>query len=108
MTGGRKGSIGSAIVWIFIISVLLFWLPVIGPLIAGIVGGKKAGGVGSAIIAVLLPGVFFAIILFLLASSLTGIPLLGAIAGAGGVILSIAHVGPLLIGAVVGGVIASK
>ena len=108
MTGGKKGSIGSAIVWIFIISVLLFWLPVIGPLIAGIVGGKKAGGVGSAIIAVLLPGVFFAIILFLLASSLTGIPLLGAIAGAGGVILSIAHVGPLLIGAVVGGVIASK
>ena len=108
MTGRKKGSIGSAIVWIFIISVLLFWLPVIGPLIAGIVGGKKAGGVGSAIIAVLLPGVFFAIILFLLASSLTGIPLLGAIAGAGGVILSIAHVGPLLIGAVVGGVIASK
>ena len=108
MTGGRKGSIGSAIVWIFIISVLLFWLPVIGPLIAGIVGGKKAGGVGSAIIAVLLPGVFFAIILFLLASSLTGIPLLGAIAGAGGFILSIAHVGPLLIGAIIGGVIGSK
>jgi hypothetical protein len=67
MTSGKKGSIGSAIVWIFIISVLLFWLPVIGPLIAGIVGGKKAGGVGSAIIAVFLPGIFFAIILFLLA-----------------------------------------
>ncbi len=108
MTSERKGSIGSAIVWIFIISVLLFWLPVIGPLIAGIVGGKKAGGVGSAIIAVFLPGIFFAIILFLLASSLTGIPLLGVIAGAGGFILSIAHIGPLLIGAIIGGVIGSK
>jgi hypothetical protein len=83
MTSEKKGSIGSAIVWIFIISVLFFWLPVIGPLIAGIVGGKKAGGIRPAIIAVFLPGIFFAIILFLLASSLTGIPLLGAIAGAG-------------------------
>ena len=108
MTIERRGSIGSAIVWIFIISVLLFWLPVIGPLIAGIVGGKKAGGVGSAMIAVFLPGIFFAIILFLLASSLTGIPLLGAIAGAGGFILSIAHIGPLLIGAIIGGVIGSR
>jgi len=108
MTSEKKGSIGSAIVWIFIISVLLFWLPVIGPLIAGIVGGKKAGGIGPAIIAVFLPGIFFAIILFLLASSLTGIPLLGAIAGAGGFVLSIAHIGPLLIGAIVGGGIASK
>jgi hypothetical protein len=34
--------------------------------------------------------------------------LLGAIAGAGGFILSIAHIGPLLIGAIVGGGIASK
>ena len=46
------------------------------------------------------------IALFVLASALTGLPLVGAIAGAGGFILSLLHVGPLLIGALVGGVLA--
>lgn len=27
----------------FILSILLFWLPLIGPLVAGFVGGRKAG-----------------------------------------------------------------
>jgi len=87
MVSEQKGSIGSAIIWMFLISLLLFWLPIIGPLIAGIVGGKKAGGIGSAIVAVFLPGIVFGVVLFALASSLSGIPLLGAIAGAGGFIL---------------------
>ena len=51
MTNGSEGSILSAIVWMFIISILLFWLPVVGPLVAGFVGGMKAGGVGSAVLA---------------------------------------------------------
>jgi hypothetical protein len=90
----------------FFISLLLFWLPVLGPLIAGVVGGKKAGGVGAAIVAVFLPGILFGIVLFLLASGLSGIPLLGAIAGAGGFALSLVHIGPLLVGAIIGGVLA--
>jgi hypothetical protein len=106
MANKRKGSVGSAIFWMFLISLLLFWLPVIGPLIAGIVGGKKAGGVGFAIVAVFLPGIVFGVILFALASSLTGIPLFGAIAGAGGFASSLVHIGPLLIGAIIGGVLA--
>ena len=106
MANEKKGSIGSAIIWISLISLLLFWLPVIGPLVAGIVGGKKAGGVGSAIIAVFLPGIVFGVALFALASSLSHLPVLGAIAGAGGFVLSLAHIGPLLIGAIIGGVIA--
>ncbi len=106
MARRKKGSIGSAIFWMFFISLLLFWLPVLGPLIAGIVGGKKAGGVGSAIVAVFLPGIVFGVALFVLASSLSGIPLLGAIAGAGGFTLSLSHIGPLLVGAIIGGVLA--
>jgi len=102
----KKGSIGAGIFWMFLISLLLFWLPVIGPLLAGIVGGKKAGGVSPAIAAVFLPGIVFGVALFALASSLTGIPLLGAIAGAGGFVLSLAHIGPLLIGAIIGGLLA--
>ena len=106
MAYGKQGSIVSAIFWMFFISLLLFWLPVLGPLIAGVVGGKKAGGVGAAIAAVFLPGIIVGIALFILASSLSGIPLLGAIAGTGGFALSLIHIGPLLIGAIIGGVIA--
>jgi len=102
----KKGSIGSAILWMFFISLLLFWLPILGPFIAGLVGGKKAGGVGSAIIAVFLPAIIFGFLLFTLATTISGIPLIGAIAGAGGVILVLSHVGPLLVGAIIGGLIA--
>ena len=106
MADEQKGSILSAIIWMFVISLLLFWLPFAGPLIAGIVGGKKAGGVGSALIAVFLPCIIFGVALSLLASSLTGIPFIGVIAGFGGFVLSISHIGPILLGAIIGGIIA--
>ncbi len=106
MADEKKGSIISAILWMFLISLLLFWLPGIGPLIAGIVGGKKAGDVGSAIVAVFLPAIIFSTALFIFASSLTGIPLLGIIAGLGGLVLSLSHIGSLLLGAIIGGLIA--
>ena len=102
----KEGSISSGILWIFVMSILLFWLPVVGPFLAGLVGGKKSGSVGNAIAAVFLPGVLFAVLLFTLATSLTGMPLLGAVAGMGGLALSMAHVGPLLLGAIIGGLIA--
>ena len=106
MAGEKRGSIFGGIIWMFVISLLLFWLPVVGPLIAGFVGGKKAGGVGSAIICVFLPGIVFGITLFLLAGSLSGLPIIGAVAGLGGLALSLAHIGPLLIGAIIGSVLA--
>jgi len=106
MTSTAKGSIMIGIVWMFLLSLLLFWLPVVGPFLAGLVGGRKSGGVGNAIAAVFLPAIVFAVLLFALATSLTGIPLLGAIAGAGGLVLSLVEIGPLLVGAIVGGLIA--
>lgn len=102
----KQDSIGSAMVWMLVISILLFWIPIVGSLIAGFVGGRKAGGVGSAIVAVFLPGIIFFVVLFLLAASLVGIPLIGIAAGAGGLMLSLLHVGPLLIGAILGGATA--
>src|ERR1044071_7752897 len=101
-----KGSVAAVIFWMFLISLLLFWLPVLGPLIAGFVGGKKAGGVGGALMAVFLPAVVFGVALFFLAATLSGIPAIGVIAGAGGMVLALAHVGPLLLGAILGGVMA--
>ena len=98
----RPGSVGSAILWIFVLSILLFWLPLLGPFIAGFVGGRKAGSVGNAILAVILPGLVFGVILFLLTGLLLGVPLVGFLAGAGGIVLAFAHIGPLLIGAILG------
>ena len=64
MTDYAKGSIVGAILWMFIISILLFWLPVAGPLVAGLVGGMKAGRLGSAIIATILPSIVLGVGLF--------------------------------------------
>jgi hypothetical protein len=101
-----KGGLGRAMVWMFVLSLLLFWLPLLGMFIAGLVGGRKAGGVGTALLAVFLPGLVVAGLMFLLATALTGMPLLGAIAGFGTGVLIVANVVPLLAGAVVGGLLA--
>lgn len=105
MATQKDGSIISGIFWMFLISILLFWLPGFGPLIAGFVGGKKSGGVFNAIIAVILPAIVLGIFLFLFTSLLTGAPIIGFVAGAGSSILVLSNVGPLLIGAIIGGIL---
>jgi hypothetical protein len=102
----KKGSIAVAILWMFFLSLLLFWMPVIGPLIAGIVGGKKAGGVGNAVVAVLLPALIFGFLTAALATTISGLPVVGFFAGLGGTIFALAHVVPLMIGAIIGGLLA--
>jgi hypothetical protein len=93
--------------WMIGLSAALFWMPVVGGLIAGFVGGKKAGGVFPAVGAVLLPGFIFFVVMLLFGGILGGLPLIGqlfqAIAGLGSFVLSFMHVIPLLIGAVIGG-----
>jgi len=101
----NSGSVSKAMVWMFVLSILLFWLPVAGPLIAGFVGGRKAGSVSNAILAAILPGLAVGAVFFFLASILTGLPLIGLFAGAGGAILALAHVGPLLLGGIIGAAI---
>ena len=101
-----KGDVAAGVLWMLVLSLLLFWLPFFGPLIAGFVGGKKSGGVGPAILAVFLPAILLGVIFFILGTA-TGIPLVGVITG-GSVFLVVAAaaVGPLLIGAVIGGAMA--
>jgi hypothetical protein len=106
LPSGQQGSITRAMFWMMVISLLLFWLPLLGPAIAGFVGGRKAGGVGPAVTAALLPAILLGATLFVLASALTGFPLLGVIAGLGGTAIALAHVGPLLLGAIIGGAVA--
>jgi len=59
MSDKPKGSVLIGFMWMFFLSILLVWLPVIGQFIAGMVGGKKAGGVGNALVAFFLPAIIF-------------------------------------------------
>lgn len=95
-------------IWMLLISLLLFWLPVLGPLIGGFVGGRKADGLGSAILAALLPAVIVGVIFFFLGGCLVGLPVMGAIAGAGGAVLVLVNSGPLLVGAIIGGLFGGR
>jgi hypothetical protein len=102
----NNGSVFWGAFWMFLISVLLFWIPGIGSLIAGIVGGKVAGSVGNALLAVFLPAIVLGCALFFFATALTGFVVIGVLAGLGGFILGAVHIGMLLLGAIIGGVIA--
>ena len=108
----RRHSIPVAMGWMLGLSALLFWLPVLGALIAGYVGGSKAGSVGRAVAAVFLPGVIVWVATFLLGTVLGSIPIIGplfaAVAGLGIWAMSFINTIPLLIGAVIGGKMAEK
>lgn len=102
-----RGSITAAALWMFVLSVLLFWLPLIGPLIAGFVGGQKAGSPGAAIVAGLIPAVAVALLL-LLVGSLFALPIIGFLVGAGIFLIIAVQSIPLLIGAFLGGVLSGR
>ncbi len=104
--GKPKTRLGAAAIWMLVLSVLLFWLPILGMFIAGLVGGRKAGSLGTALLAAFLPAILAAGSMALLATALTGMPLLGAIAAFGTGALVTANVVPLVAGAVVGGMLS--
>ncbi len=106
MGEANKGSVTMGMIWMFILSLLLFWLPAFGTLIAGIVGGKIAGGVGSAMLAALLPGILLAVGLLVGGTMLTALPVVGAVIAGGGLLLYLFYIPPLLIGALIGGLMA--
>lgn len=100
-----KGSIGGSILWMTIVSLVLFWLPALGPLIAGYVGGKKAGSVSRGILAAILPAVVVGGIIWIVVSSLN-LPVIGAALGGVISLILIAHSFGLIIGAIIGGALS--
>jgi hypothetical protein len=94
----------AGMLWMLLISVLLFWFPG-GAFVAGLVGGKKAGDVGAAILAVFFPGIVLCLLLFFFSSLLTGMPLIGALAASGGFFWYSSNIGLLLLGAILGGLL---
>lgn len=96
-----------AVLWMIGLTLVLFWLPVIGPGIAGVVGGLKAGTTGRGIVASLIPAALAAILVILVAT-LFAVPWLGALLGAGIFIVIIFESAPLLVGAALGGFFAER
>lgn len=105
----KKGSVLSGMLWMIFLSLILFWLPVLGPLIAGIVGGRKAGGVIRALVACVLPA-FIVSTIFWFLFAVMGAPLEGFVVA--GMVASslvtylVAYDFSLICGAIVGGALA--
>ena len=96
----------SAMLWMYLLSIIFFWIPIVGPLVAGIVGGHTARSIGAALNAALLPIIPFGILFYFVTSHLSGIPMIGVIAGLGAMAFWLLHCGPLVLGALIGGAIA--
>ena len=69
-----------AALYMGVISLLLIWLPIVGPVIAGIVGGKAARTVGKALVASIIPSIVLGAGLFALLNAFE-LPLVGALSG---------------------------
>ncbi|MGH8933083.1 MAG: hypothetical protein ACRDZO_21270 [Egibacteraceae bacterium] len=84
------------------LSLALVWLPLLGPLIAGFVGGRIVGRAGTAMLIALLPAIVLTVAIVALLA-LFDLPVVGAVAGVG-LFLAIAIQDiPLIIGAYAGG-----
>ena len=106
MFGSNRG-IWPAWLWMFILSLLLGWLPFIGPAIAGFVGGLQAGAVGSALMAAIVPSVIVAGFILLL-TSVIGLPIIGVLIGGSILVVLLIGTVPLLLGAWLGGAMAER
>jgi hypothetical protein len=85
-----------------LLAVLLSWLPILGPLLAGFVGGRMIGEEKRALAVALVPAVLLAGVLWLIMAAFD-LPVLGAVAGFGALVVIAIQELPLLIGAWFGG-----
>lgn len=97
----KKGSITSAFLWMLLISIVLFWLPILGTIIAGFVGGRKAGSVGRAIIAALIPTIIMSLLVSTVLASIIG-GIFAAIIGGGVAMIMLIYSITLIAGAILG------
>ena len=106
MISSNRG-IWPAWLWMLLLSLLLGWLPFIGPAIAGFVGGLQAGDVGSALIAAIIPSLIVAVFILLL-GTLIALPIIGALVSFGVFTVLLVGTVPLLLGAWIGGIVAER
>lgn len=102
----RPGSVVRGALLMVLLSLLLSWLPLLGPLVAGGVGGRVVGEPRRAVLAALVPAVLLAIVLWLILAAFD-LPILGAVAGVGVLLVVVVQDIPLLVGAWFGGATAA-
>lgn len=100
-----RSSIVAASLWMLGISLLLFWVPTFGPLIAGYIGGRRAGSPGRGLLAALLPMLALGTVVVLLFAGMM-LPVVGMVAGATLVAVLLLQELGLVAGAVLGGLLA--
>lgn len=98
----------------FILTFFLWWIPVIGvfigPVVAGFVGGRRAGTGGRAFLAAILPGILLTLSLMGLASIVgfathnAAIGLIGGLIAAVAGVAAVAHSVVLVVAALAGGI----
>lgn len=91
--------------WMGGMSLLLFWVPGLGPLLAGAIGGFKARRITSAVLAVFVPAVALGAMTFAAITWIWGAGW-GSVAALGTAALLLLNVGPLFLGAILGGLAA--
>ena len=102
MTDHARGSVLLGTITMLVLAVLLSWLPVFGPLIAGGIGGWIIRDRKTALLAALVPAILLAGFIVLVLA-LFELPVLGAVAGfAVFVVVAVQEI-PLLLGAYAGG-----
>ena len=87
---------------IWFLAFVLFWLPVVGSFVAGFAGSRKANNHQTAFTASIISMVTLGIAIFFLSTSMTALPVLGAIARKGSLYLSLSFMIPLVLGGLVG------
>jgi hypothetical protein len=106
LTPGGRASVVTGAALMVVITLVLFFLPLINGLIGGLVGGYKVGGVARALVAAVLPAIVVALGMWLLLAAFE-LPVIGLAAGlAAGALVLLADVG-LFLGAAIGGAIAT-
>lgn len=90
--------------WMGGLTLLLFWMPGVGPFIAGLVGGFKARTIGNAALAVFLPAVLLGVMSFAAVAWMAD-AIWGALAGVGTAVFLLINIGPLFLGAILGALI---
>jgi hypothetical protein len=101
-----QGNLLAATLIMLIGPVVFFFIPIIGPFVIGIIGGKVAGSPGRAVTAALIPAFIAAALLVILSAVFHPFAaIFGILAGIGLIILAIFHGIALLLGAIIGGVL---
>jgi hypothetical protein len=103
----QQPSILTGTLWMIGLAALLFWLPVMGPLIAGYVGGRRIGNIAGAAIASIVAAVV-ATGLFLLVGAGLGFPLLSTLAEAGYLLILLIQAVPVIVAAIFGAATADS